>query len=142
MLRYLDDVRWRLVHSTSASPSWKGELTFAAGELALRCGVLREPPPRRRFDRVSRLLANMRMSVLGGFEEARKAESSIYFCRVGRERVTVSTLFPSTLGASFRSDVLLHALACIFRGSSASSAAVKLGKNTRKRRIRTSSGMV
>ena len=55
------------------------------GALPLRCGALRVPPPRRRLDRVSRLRANMRMSVLGGFEEARKAASKINFCREDRE---------------------------------------------------------
>ena len=84
--------------------SRKSDPTFA-GVLELRWGVLRVPPPRRRLDRGSWLLANMRMSVLGGFEEARKAESSIYFCRVGRERVTVSTFLTSTTGASLGSGI-------------------------------------
>ena len=121
--------------------SQKRELTFA-GALVLRCGVLRVPPPRRLLDRVSRFRENMRMSVRGGFEEARKAERRMYFCKVGRERVIASTFLSSTLGPSFRSDIRLHARECVLRGRSASSAALKPGKNTRKRRKRTSSGML
>jgi hypothetical protein len=45
------------------------------------------------------------MSVLGGFEEARKAESSMYFCRVGRERVTVSKFLSSAPGSSLGSGI-------------------------------------
>src|SRR6266851_876723 len=86
----------------------KGERTLA-GALALRWGVLRVPPPRRRLDLVSRLRENMRMSVRGGFEEARKAESSMYFCRAGRERMAVSTFLSSTRGPSLRSGIRLHA---------------------------------
>ena len=82
------------------------------------------------------------MSVRGGFDEARKAERSMYFCRVGRERVIASAFLSSTLGPSFRSGIRLHARECVLLGRSASSAALKLGKNTRKRRKRTSSGML
>jgi hypothetical protein len=45
------------------------------------------------------------MSVLGGFEEARKAASNIYFCRVDREWTAISTLFSSLSGLSVMSGV-------------------------------------
>jgi hypothetical protein len=46
------------------------------------------------------------MSVLGGFEEARKDASKIYFWRVDREQMAISTLFSSSFsGLSVMPDV-------------------------------------